>query len=88
VKRSPRLLVLMAVWAILLEVVDMYWIVRPVVYGKAAGPGTPAMIVDVLAIVGVLAVFAGYLVRKIPESNLVAVNDPRMEEALGHVNYV
>ena len=88
VKRSPKALIVMALWAILLEVLDMYWIVRPTVYGEGAGPGAAALIVDVLGIVGVLAVFAGYLVRKIPQATLVALNDPRMEEALGHKNYV
>lgn len=88
VKRSPKALIAIALWAILLEVVDMYWIVRPMVYGNEAGPGGMAYVVDLLAILGVLAVFAGYLTRSIPQGALVAVNDPRMEEALGHKNYV
>jgi hypothetical protein len=88
VKRSPKALILMATWAILLEVLDIYWIVRPMVYGEHPGPGAAALVVDILGIVGALAIFAGYLIRKIPQGNLVALNDPRMDEALGHKNYV
>ena len=89
VKRNYRLLSVMAVWAILVEVADLYWIVRPMVYAKAEQtPGAIGVAVDVLAIAGVLAIFAGYLVLKVPAGPLVAVNDLRMEEALGHKNYV
>jgi hypothetical protein len=88
IKKSPQALVLMALWAILMELTDMYWIVRPMVYGHEATPGPMAYLVDLLGILGVLAIFAGYLVRTIPQSNLVAINDPRMDEALGHKNYV
>jgi hypothetical protein len=38
--------------------------------------------------VGVLALFAGLLVRRIASGPLVAVNDPRMTESLRHKNYV
>jgi hypothetical protein len=88
VKRSPKALIVMAAWAIFIGILDIYWIVRPMVYGNEPGPGAIALVVDVLGIVGVLAVFAGYLVRKIPQTNLVALNDPRMDEALAHKNYV
>jgi hypothetical protein len=88
IKRNPTALVAMALWAIMIEVVDMYWIVRPMVYGTEPGPGGMAYVVDLLGILGVLAIFAGYLTRTIPQSSLVAVNDPRMAEALGHKNYV
>jgi hypothetical protein len=88
IKRNPTALVAMALWAIMIEVVDMYWIVRPMVYGTEPGPGGMAYLVDLLGILGVLVIFAGYLTRTIPQGSLVAVNDPRMAEALGHKNYV
>jgi hypothetical protein len=88
VKRSPKALILMALWAIALEVVDLYWIVRPMVYGHEPTPGPMAYVVDLLGIVGVLVLFAGYLVRAVPKGLLVAINDPRIEEAMGHKNYV
>ncbi len=88
IKRSPKALIVMASWAILMEVMDMFWIIRPMVYKEVPCPGLAALAVDVLAIAGVLAVFAGHLVRNIPRASLVAVNDPRIDEALGHKNYV
>jgi hypothetical protein len=37
VRRTWKMLALMAVWAIFMEVVDMYWIIRPFVYGDLLG---------------------------------------------------
>jgi hypothetical protein len=91
VKRTPAAIIFMGLWAILMEIADLYWIVRPMAYTSGEG-GTPAgsmsFVIDLLAIVGVVALFAGFLIQKIPQSNLVAVKDPRLAEALAHKNYV
>jgi hypothetical protein len=91
VKRAPAAIIFMGLWAILMEIADLYWIVRPMAYAGSE-EGTPAgsmpFVIDVLAIVGVVGLFAGYLIYKIPQSNLVAIKDPRMAEALAHKNYV
>ncbi len=91
VKRSPRALILMGLWAVMLEIADLYWIVRPMANAGANamdGTSTMSYAVDLLAILGVVAIFAGYLIQKVPQSLLVAVNDPRMAEGLEHKNYV
>ena len=90
VKKSNVLLGLMGLWALLAHVLDLYWVVRPMVY--AANPSPPpvtqGMWLDVVGIVGVLAVFAGYLCWKIPSVSLVPLRDPYMHEAMEHRNYV
>jgi hypothetical protein len=90
VKKSPTLLGLMALWAILVHVADIYWVVRPMVYAANPNPppATQGLWVDLAGILGVLALFAGYLVWKVPAGRLVAVRDPRIHEALEHRNYV
>jgi hypothetical protein len=90
VKRNPRLLAVVAVWAIIIQVLDIYWIVRPMIYSqmpdKPHGPLVP--VVDILGIVGVVAIFAGYLVCKVASGVLIGVGDPYLREGLEHKNYV
>lgn len=91
VKRSPRLLAAVAVWAVFIHVADMVFLVRPMVYAGVPAdqnPGMGAVWIDAAGAVGVLAVFGGLLARKIGSGPLVGVNDPRMTESLEHKNYV
>ncbi|HYE62774.1 MAG TPA: hypothetical protein VD997_12330 [Phycisphaerales bacterium] len=91
IKRTTGAIVLLGLWAILMEFSDLYWIVRPMAYAgvEGGGPrGLMPMLVDALAILGVVAIFAGYIIQKIPQSNLIAIKDPRLAEALAHKNYV
>ena len=80
----------MAVWAILMEIVDIYWIVRPFVY--ATDPADKIHIgglwLDVVGILGPVCLFAGLLVRQIGRGPLIPIHDPRLNEAIEHRNYV
>lgn len=89
-KKNPRIMFIMTLWAVVVHVVDIFWLVRPMVYASRAdgGPGTASFIVDIIVILSGLALFAGYLVSKVSSGPLVAKNDPRMDEALEHRNYV
>ena len=91
VKRNFSVLTLMALWALVMEVADMTFIVKPMVFiHELESDHTPANTwwVTALAAVGMLAFFAGLLLKKIPQHPLVAVNDPRMAESLKHKNNV
>ncbi len=90
VKRHVAGAAILAAWIILMIVLDFVWIVRPMVYlGDMAGESHAAgWILDVAAIVGVLALWFGFLLKRIAKEPLVAKNDPRMPEALNHRNYV
>jgi hypothetical protein len=90
VKKNIPFMRILAAWAVVMHVADIYWILRPMVYvNPAERPGVgPIALVDALGILGVVLVFAGYLVTRIGSHALVAVNDPRMNEALEHRNYV
>lgn len=91
VKRNHRVLAAVALWAVFIHVIDMVFLVRPMVYaGASAGqnPGIGGWWVDVAGIVGMWALFAGLLIRRMGAGPLVAVNDPRLSEALSHKNYV
>ena len=91
VKRSFKLLPLAGAWMILIHIVDMFWIVRPVVNATSDSAdriGLSSLWIDIAAIAGVLGLFGWLLVRKITSGPLVPLNDPRMKEALEHKNYV
>jgi hypothetical protein len=91
VKKVPALLMTMAVWALVAHFVDMFWIVRPMVYAttdSADKIGLGGLWVDVLGVLGVVAVFVALVIRKVSSGVLVAVNDPYMHETLEHKNYV
>ncbi|TVQ63443.1 MAG: hypothetical protein EA378_01835 [Phycisphaerales bacterium] len=91
VKHSTLGLALVAGWLLVMHVLDMFWIIRPMVYVQdwaSLNPGPTGWWVDVAAIVGVFALFAGVLIRKIASGPLVAANDPYLHESLKHKNYV
>jgi hypothetical protein len=52
------------------------------------GPGWGGAYLDALLIIGMLAILAGFIIRKVTSGPLVAVNDPRIHEAIDHKNYV
>lgn len=44
--------------------------------------------VDLVAIIGVMGVFFGMLLKRIGDGPLIPIQDPRLPQALGHKNYV
>ncbi|MEY3230173.1 MAG: hypothetical protein RL689_261 [Planctomycetota bacterium] len=90
VKRTPGLLMLVALWALAIHVLDIYWIVRPMVYAmpSEAPAGPVAVATDVLGALGPVLILAGHLVKRIGATPLVGVGDPFMHESLEHRNYV
>lgn len=90
-RRDARILVFVTSYMLAMHVLDIFWIVRPVV--DQAHPEIPhatatGSVLDVVGIVGVLAVFGGLLVRRVAASPLIPLKDPRLSEALNHKNYV
>ena len=91
VKKSTIGLAAVAVWMLFMHILDIFWIVRPMVYASTPAdqmPGGITIWLDIVAIAGVLAIFAGALVRKVSSGVLIPLNDPRQSEALAHRNYV
>jgi len=91
VKRSLFGLGLAGVWMLAMLVLDITWIIRPMVYvleDASLNPGPQGWWVDVVAIVGVFCIWAGFLVRRIGRGPLIPTRDPRLPAALKHKNYV
>lgn len=91
VKQSPGLVSVVAVLSLAAHVLDHFWITRPAVYSRLGGVDTVGMgglWMDIAAVVGVAGIVGFLIVRKVSGGALVAVNDPRIDEAMAHRNYV
>lgn len=90
-KRNALTLPLIAAWLLFCHFMDMFFIIRPMVYVgdlAEASPGPSGWWVDLFAIGGVFLLFLGVLVRRIGSGPLIPTKDPMLGEALGHKNYV
>lgn len=85
VKRSTRGLMIVAAWMILMQIADMFFVIRPAVNHDAVGF---SFLPDVLGTLAPICIFLGFVVRKVCSAPLVPLKDPRMNEALEHKNYV
>lgn len=93
-KRSTVGLAFMGVWSLLVTVLDVIFIIRPMVYtGTSWTPAleaaTPAnWWLDVFAILAPIGIYGFFLIRKLGNGPLIPTKDPFLPEALAHKNYV
>lgn len=93
IKRSGLAITVMALWALAIHFVDIYWIVRPMAdahhLAEGHAPlGLKALWLDIAGIAGPLGLFAAVVVRNVFTGPLIPLNDPRLPGALHHKNYV
>jgi hypothetical protein len=88
VKRNVVLLALMAGYLIVMQVLDMTWIIRPMAYAESSPAGPTSWWLDVVASAGALALFGSLLIGAIRSAPLVPIKDPRLLKSLEHHNYV
>jgi hypothetical protein len=102
VKRDPRQLVWLAVLIVVMQVVDLAWLIQPPFAHHAAAAATKAGATDLahyfhhsftptVADVGFLVGFTGLFLAlfgwSLNRSKLVPINDPRLEDSLNHENF-
>lgn len=90
-KRHPRALAMIAVFLLLAHIIDMVWIIKPMVVAGvegAAAPGIGTIWLDIAGVVGVFGVFGFFLIRKMASAPLVPIKDPRLVYSMEHKNYV
>lgn len=93
VKKLPLVISCVAIWNLLMHVLDIYWIIIP-----ERGPSLTAdskemlmtipgaWIYDVLAFVSVAGIFGFALLRQLSSASLFPCRDPRLDESLNVVN--
>jgi len=93
-KRTPWQLAMVSGYMILMVIMDMVWIIRPMVdfaasAGEEAGASGLANIwLDIAGVVGVMGLFAGVAALKIAKGPLLPTKDPMLHESMKHKNYV
>lgn len=101
IKRNPKILVLIACFILVMEYVDIYWLVMPAFdkhqhhYGELAGLSEQAMsfhgkiaptLAHVLTLLGFGGVVTAVFGYAVSKFALVPLKDPRLLEALNHEN--
>jgi hypothetical protein len=86
IKRNPKTLAFWAVWIMLAELIDMYWLVQPVhahekgIYELHLGPS------DILTFVGIGGIVLAVFTWALCKNALVPLKDPRILESINHEN--
>lgn len=96
VKRNPVLLGTMALFLIIMTVLDMVWVIRPMVYVQTqpvleAGleePGLYGIWLDAAGALGVLGIWGWLMIRRVESGPLLPTKDPMLHESMAHKNYV
>ncbi len=88
VKKSRRIIAIMAVWFFVMHWFDLHWLVQPVraTAAYAAGDLHPATFhwLDLTTWLGLFGVFAAMFFYRLSRHPLVAVNDPRLDRSIAH----
>ncbi len=90
-KRNSNTLLVAALWILFMQVVDMFWLVQPVLSNHHAEGNEPLTMhvgaVDVLTMLGIGGVFLAVFGWALARRALIPVNDPRIQESLEFENF-
>jgi hypothetical protein len=78
-KRNPRLLPKVAIWMIVVRLVDLFWMTRPEFTARAI-PSWIDFVVPI-ALIGLWLAFFAFNLQKLP---LLPLGDPKLAEAIAH----
>jgi hypothetical protein len=79
-KRRPRLLAQVAIWILVMRVVDLIWLVEPMFKRQ----GFPIHWMDVALPIGMTGVWVFFFARNLRSRPLLPLNDPFFKEAFAH----
>jgi hypothetical protein len=82
VKRNPKLLGFWAVWVLVINFVDMYWLIMP----QLDPHNPPVSLLDFTCWLGVGGVFVATVAFNAKNVNLVPTKDPRLPKSLAFEN--
>ncbi len=76
-KRNPKTLGFAAFWVLLMQAAELYWLILPAVFEKAAAIG----ILEVAVWAGMGCLMAGAFLRRLVSCELYPTHDPRLPES-------
>lgn len=89
VKRNPKVLATWAVWILTMQLLDMFWLIRPEMrhHGGDHGPAhVDFHAIDIAAPLGLMLIAVGFWTRWLSGRSVIAHQDPRLGESLALVN--
>jgi hypothetical protein len=89
IKRNPKALALMGVFMIVVTMLDMAFVILPMVNaGEGTTTGAAGMLIHVAGALGVVLVFGWFVCGKVSGARLLPTKDPLLHESMKHKNYV
>lgn len=82
VKRNLTLHLIVAIWIALMHIVDLYWLIMP----NVSKAGIHVSLADVLCIIGIGGIYFSSFFKRLASKNIVAKNDPLIQESLHFQN--
>jgi hypothetical protein len=79
-KRTPAHLAAISIWILIMQFVDLYWLIYPAVYDEAPKFG----LYEICIFAGFLGVFLFTVSRFLSRNNLIPIKDPRIAESMHH----
>ena len=81
-KRKAATLIAGAVWLLFMHWVDIFYLVMP----NARPDGNPFRLMDLACFAGIGGLFLAVILWRLGRTNLIPINDPRLDEALSFEN--
>ncbi|MEO6846371.1 MAG: hypothetical protein ABI443_03330 [Chthoniobacterales bacterium] len=81
-KARPRLLCIVAVWILLLHMLDLYIVVLPVIHRT----GVSVQVLDILSLVAIGFTLAAVYLKRLGNTSLFPIRDPRLTKSLNIKN--
>jgi hypothetical protein len=81
-KKNPKWLCSVAGWLLLMQLLDIYIIVLPILHVHGFAPS----VLDVTCVVGIGGVLGALFLKNLPKNSLIPVRDPRIEESIHLTN--
>ncbi len=79
IKRTASLIWKVALWMILMRLVDLYWMTRPE-FTSSAVPGW----IDIVVPVALVGLWLGFFAMNLKQRPLLPLGDPKLAEAIAH----
>ncbi|RAP32753.1 hypothetical protein DID75_04110 [Candidatus Marinamargulisbacteria bacterium SCGC AG-410-N11] len=83
VKRNLKTHCIMAIWLILMHILDLYWVIMP----NIAKKGIHITIPDITCFLGIGGIYFGLFFYRFKNTLLIPINDPRLSESLKFQNH-
>jgi len=79
VKRSAGLISKVAIWMILMRLVDLFWMTRP-----EFSPSALPTWLDIVVPIALIGLWVGFFAYNLKQQPLLPLGDPKLAEAIAH----